>query len=333
MDNDQDVARNGEPADLVLEGGGVKGIGLVGAVSALFDKGYRFGDQGRIAGTSAGAVVGSLVAAGMTVPRMAEVMRELDYRRFRDGGPFGPVSRGVSLVTRMGLYKGRYLHRWVTEQLESCGVRTFGDLRLDDPGSALSREHGYKLVVVVSDVTSGHMARLPWDYWRYGLEADEQLVADAVCASAAIPFFFRPVHLKLPEDGQVAVCTDGGMLSNFPINIFDRPRGERPRWPTFGVKLSGKPPAGRWHANWAPVNGPLSLAKALVTTMANAHDRLYVDDPAVGARTIFVDTMGVKATDFSIGAGLRLELYERGRAAAAEFLADWDLEAYLDEYR
>jgi NTE family protein len=47
-------------ADLVLEGGGVKGIGLVGAYSALTDAGYAFH---RIAGTSAGAIVGALIAA------------------------------------------------------------------------------------------------------------------------------------------------------------------------------------------------------------------------------------------------------------------------------
>ena len=41
-------------ADLVLEGGGVKGIGLVGAISVLEEHGYVFH---RVAGTSAGAIV------------------------------------------------------------------------------------------------------------------------------------------------------------------------------------------------------------------------------------------------------------------------------------
>ena len=48
-------------ADLVLEGGGVKGIGLVGAIAVLEERGYLFN---RVAGTSAGAIVGALVAAG-----------------------------------------------------------------------------------------------------------------------------------------------------------------------------------------------------------------------------------------------------------------------------
>ena len=47
-------------ADLVLEGGGVKGIALVGAISVLEERGYQFR---RVAGTSAGAIVGALVAA------------------------------------------------------------------------------------------------------------------------------------------------------------------------------------------------------------------------------------------------------------------------------
>ena len=50
----------GNPVDLVLAGGGVKGIGLVGAVVKLMDAGYR---PYRVAGTSAGAVVGAIVAA------------------------------------------------------------------------------------------------------------------------------------------------------------------------------------------------------------------------------------------------------------------------------
>jgi NTE family protein len=66
-------------ADLVCEGGGVRGIGLVGAVEALDQAGYRFP---RVAGSSAGAIVASLVAAlqvaGEPVSRLADIMRTID---------------------------------------------------------------------------------------------------------------------------------------------------------------------------------------------------------------------------------------------------------------
>jgi len=47
--------------DAVFEGGGVKGIGLVGAVNEIEKAGYEFEN---LAGASAGAIVASLLAAG-----------------------------------------------------------------------------------------------------------------------------------------------------------------------------------------------------------------------------------------------------------------------------
>jgi NTE family protein len=193
-------------------------------------------------------------------------------------------------------------------------------------------ERRYKLVVITSDITSGRMVRLPWDYARYGLDPDDQPVADAVRASTAIPYFFRPYRMTVPTEGRTVFCTDGGMLSNFPINIFDR-RDGRARWPTFGIKLSAKPPANPWDGSWASVRGPVSLGKALVATMVNAHDRLELDYPDVCARTIFVPTDGVRATDFGLSADSRDRLYTSGRTAAQDFLATWDFAEYQRTYR
>jgi NTE family protein len=69
-------------ADLVLEGGGVKGIALVGAISVLEERGYEFRP---VADTSAGAVAGSLAAANAQAAELEEIMRRVDYRRFQDG--------------------------------------------------------------------------------------------------------------------------------------------------------------------------------------------------------------------------------------------------------
>ncbi|WP_203597617.1 patatin-like phospholipase family protein [Actinomadura bangladeshensis] len=316
-------------ADLVLEGGGVKGIALVGAIAEMEARGHRFGAPARIAGTSAGAIVGSLLAAGMPVPEMVRVMRGVDYRSFQDGSRFAVV-RGLSLLTTLGLHKGDALHRWIAARLRDCGVETFGQLKLDDPGSALPPEHAYKLVVVVSDISSGRMVRLPWDYERYGLDADDQPVADAVRASASIPVFFRPCRI-CREDGRRCVQVDGGMLSNYPITIFDREDRE-PRWPTFGVKLSARPQPGLFR-QWRGVRGPVGYGRALVSTMAEAHDRVQMDEPSIVARTMFARTGGVLATDFDLDAPTRDRLYAAGREAAARFLDHWDYDAYLARYR
>ncbi len=318
-------------ADLVLEGGGVKGIGLVGAVSVLHENGYRFHGNTRVAGTSAGAIVGSLVAARMPVPEMVNVMHELDYRQFKDSPPLGPFGRGLGLLTRLGLYRGDRLHDWIAERLAGCGVHTWADLKLRDPGRRLPPEQAYRLVVIVSDVGNGRLLRLPWDYGRFGLDPDTQPVADAVRASASIPFYFRPVRLPVANGPDRLLWTDGGMLSNFPVHIFDR-SDRRPRWPTFGIKLSAPPPTGVLGAG-TRVRWPLGLGKALLATMIAAHDRLDMDDPGVCARTMFVQTNGLNATAFDLSPETRDELYAAGRAAAAEFLSTWDFEEYLDNCR
>lgn len=322
-----------ETIDLVLEGGGVKGVALAGAVAALQRAGRSTGAVGRVAGTSAGAIVGALVAAGFTADDLDRTMREADVSSFRQSSRLGTVGNVISLVTRLGLYRGDRLHSWIEDQLASRGVRTFGDLRITaDPGSALPVDRRYRLVVVVSDISHGRMLRLPWDYQHYGLDPDAQSVADAVRASAAIPFFFRPTKL-IDSSGQSSVCTDGGMLSNFPIDLFDRRDGQPPRWPTLGIKLSTRPPSSPWPSDGPPVRGLVSLTKALITTMVNAHDRIFTDDPAVCDRVIFVDSTGADVTNFDLTDAAKDLLYNSGRDAAETFLQTWDFDRYLAKYQ
>jgi hypothetical protein len=66
-------------------------------------------------------------------------------------------------------------------------------------------------------------------------------------------------------------------------------RRHGPSWPTFGIKLSGQPASGaEQRRNGKPITGLLDLSWALVETMASAHDRLHLDDPAVLDRKVFV---------------------------------------------
>jgi NTE family protein len=320
-------------ADLVLEGGGVKGSGLVGAVEALVnrDDPYVFH---RIAGTSAGAIVASLLAAGCTLPELKKTMDELDFSLFEDVPSMFRRTKAlgsiIGLVFKEGMYVGDFLHTWIADTLAQHGVRTWADLKQDDPGSSLPPERRYKLVVIVSDASRGLMLRLPWDYLELlGVDPDEQLVADAVRASASIPFFFRPMRLKTDPKvtgHTVVVCTDGGMLSNYPIDIFDRTDDAPSRWPTLGVKLSARSSQSRSPWNGAETN--FSLAKSLLGTMMSAHDRIHVADPAFAARSVFVDTTGFAATDFLLKAEDKTKLYDNGHSAAIRFLSGWDWETW-----
>jgi NTE family protein len=156
----------------------------------------------------------------------------------------------------------------------------------------------------------------------------------------SIPFFYEPVRFKGKRaDGTTidSYLVDGGMLSNFPVDVFDRTDGKTPRWPTFGVKLSARPTQPleeKFH-----IDGVLDFAKAIVGTMTKFHDQMHIDDPAVLARTIFVDTFGVKATDFDIDEATQDLLYENGRTAATRFLEGgeqhraWDFGNFVSRFR
>lgn len=313
-------------ADLVLEGGGVKGIGLVGAVEVLAEAGYGFP---RIAGSSAGAVVGALVAGlqagGEPVLRLGELMAGLDYRKFRDRSLLGQVpvvGRLLSLLAEDALYQGSYLEGFLRSTLRDLGVQTFGDLRTQDPGS--SPEQRWSLVVTASDLTRKRLVRVPWDLPSYGMDPDEMSVAKAVRASAAIPLFFRPVQVG------GATWVDGGLLSDFPVGLFDRSDSLAPRWPTFGVRLTtrpGTPPVDH------PVRGPLAIAVAALDVLVTDQDAAYVDEPCTVRRTVFVPTDGVSAVDFGIDAARSQALRGAGRDAAQQFLAGWDEPSYLRECR
>jgi NTE family protein len=329
-----------KPADLVLSGGGVKGIGLVGAVVALMDAGYR---AQRVSGTSAGSIVGAVVAAAamgnqLGPEEVKELALQLDYHKFTDPGTLErlPVlGPSLAVLRGTGIYKGDYAHEWVRSQLKNLGVRTFGDLAIDDDN--LPAEQRYKLVVTVADVTTGQLVRLPWDYRRvYGLDPDEQSVADAVRASMSIPFFFRPVTLT-GSAGLTSTLVDGGILSNFPIDSLDRADRRRPRWPSFGVTVLPNLPEGndRVIPALAPIRllGPPHLLESVITTVLVGRDQAYLSQPWVNARTIRVDSTDVGFLDFDISDNEIEALYAKGYAAAEKFLSTWDWDGYLERFR
>ena len=303
-----------------MEGGGVRGIGLVGALTILAERGYSIH---RVAGTSAGAIVGSLVAAGMPLTDLRQCMETLDYHKFQDPGlidQLGLPGKALSLLFEQGIYEGDYLREWVDDCLDNLGVHTFGDLRLAKPWAQdLPPERRYKLVVVAADITRGRLVHLPWDYHLYGLNPDTQRVSDAIRSSMSFPFFYEPARLGASR------LVDGGVLSNFPIDLFDNTFD----WPTFGVKLSAKSEAVN---QINPTHNTLEFTLAILSTMLNARDAVHLDDPSVTSRTMFVDTTGVKTLDFDITAQQQATLYASGRHGAEKFLDTWNFSRWKTTY-
>ena len=325
------TAQPHRPFDMVCEGGGVKGIGLAGAYSVLEEQGYG---AVNLAGTSAGAITAALIAAGYSAVELEDiVLNEMRFRKFEDRTLVGRVpglGLPLSVLVRNGYCKGDYFLHWMRDKLKHKGVRVFGDL----PRPSEDPKFGSRLQVIASDLTTRQLLVLPRDAKRALGCAPEKLgVAEAVRMSMSIPLFFEPVQVHRH------VIVDGGMLSNFPVWLFDRAGGKPPRWPTFGLKLvepeSEQPVSKRMPR---PVRAPRGirgltlLLSGMLHTMLEAHDRMHIEE-AQYARTIGIPTLGVRTTAFDIGDELARELYNSGRKAAAKFLADWDFAAYVAKYR
>jgi NTE family protein len=327
----------GNFADLVFEGGGVKGIGLAGALATLEEREYR---PQNIAGTSAGAITAALLAAGYAAAELREIIVSLDYRQFQDRAwedKVPLVEHSLSLLLDLGLFEGDRFLEWIRERLTAKGVRTFADLVQDD--YADDPRYRSRLQVVASDVTTHELLVLPRDAGKLGIEPDALDVALAVRMSMSIPIFFEPVRFENPKTGQVHVIVDGGMLSNFPVWLFDCDDGEAPEWPTFGLLLVEPKPQVPLGARLPKAkmtgHGPTAVidyVKALAQTMMEAHDRMYVEQSNY-ARTIPIPTLGVGTTEFDLPRERALALYDSGRWAAEKFLATWDFDAYVAEFR
>lgn len=300
----------------VFEGGGVKGIALAGAVAAAEEKGAVFE---RVAGTSSGAIVAALIAAGYRGGELREIIRDMPFRRLAEQGGKGwkcfvPPLR---FLLRKGLYSAEPLESWIRDLLTAKGVRHFADL-----------PHG-KLRVVASDITEGRMLVLPDDLPKYGVEAGGFPVARAVRMSAGLPYFFEPATLGAGKN----VVVDGALLSNFPLWLFDRDdpspaKAGLParRLPAIGFQLVGK-------NEQAPrrITGPLTMLHALVATMLEAHDERYIEQ-SYRFRTVKIPTLGVRTTEFDLSPETAMRLYRSGLEAGRRFFGRWSLAGYQKSY-
>jgi NTE family protein len=324
-------AENEKRIDLVLEGGGVKGIGLVGALAVLDERGF---EPQNIAGTSAGAIAAVLTAAGYTPAELRAILLDLDFRSFKDEGwedRLPLVGAPISLFKDLGVFEGDFFFNWISELLAAKGVHTFADLVL--PEFSSEPRFRYRAQVIASDLTARRLLVLPQDADRFGIDPDELSVAEAVRMSMSIPIFFEPWSWKSEKDGSKHTIVDGGMLSNFPVWLYDD--GEEPAWPTFGLMLVEPEPSKDLGHRLPASDESDSLpefAKSLVHTMLEAHDRMYLEGAAF-VRTIGVKTLGVRTTEFDLSRSRADSLYESGRNAAEGFLADWDFERYKATFR
>jgi NTE family protein len=315
--------------DAVFEGGGVKGTAFLGALRCFADVGIRFR---KVAGTSAGAITAAVLAAGFSIDEMEQgILGPLDYEGqllrektswlIQNGSPSDDLANFQWLLARLvaagqeGQYRSEPFKRWLKGHLQSK-LTTFAPFA-ENRQAHLPWYQKRDLRVVVSDISNREMRVLPGDLHHYGESADSFEVAEAVRLSMSIPLFFEPGKLGN------ATIVDGGILSNFPLWIYDAELGQRPNCPTFGFRLQEKQEAAA-----EPVKGAFGILKAMIETMQVARDSHHTRQNDLG-RIIDIKIDNIPATKFDLTNEEKDKLYEDGYKAAKAFLQQWSWNEHL----
>jgi len=323
--------------NLVFEGGGVKGIAYVGAMQVLEEKGI-LGNINRVGGTSAGAINAVLFAAGYSIEETLKELKKLDFNDFKDDS-WGVLKDMNRLREEYGWHKGDYFRDWIGELLK----RKTGYANITF--KALKEFTGKELYVYATNIST-HFGEV------YSAEHTPRMrVVDAVRRSMSIPLFFRAIR-----DDRNDVFVDGGAINNYPVKIFDREKylhdtshkrfteyydkvnitltARSPNSSpyiynkeTLGFRLdSGKEIAVFRDGQEPPseiIDNFLDYTMALIGTVLDVQGsyHLHSDD---WQRTVYIDTIGVKTTDFDLPNPKKNELIAEGRKGAEQYLEWWE---------
>lgn len=307
---------NDKFCDLVCEGGGIKGIALLGAIYYLNEQGYEFK---KIAGTSAGAIVASLLAVGYKGNELKDILFNIDFKKFMDKTPLGKIpimGPLISILKNKGLFNGDVIENFLEEKFKAKGKTKFKDISIDGTSP---------LKIITSDITRKKLVVLPDDLKDYHIDDMEFNIAKAVRMSMSFPFAFTPVLIE--DNNNSSFFVDGGLTSNFPVWLFDVEG--IPRWPTFGLRLKSDD-EDKFTA--AKDTGLLKYLFNIIDTAISSNEEAYLNNKD-SVRTIDIPTFDINTLDFSLSQEKKKKLFNSGYNAAKEFLDKWNFNIYVENYR
>jgi NTE family protein len=181
--------------DLVLAGGGSRGIAHAGVLNALLEMGAPA--PSLVVGTSMGAVIGGLYASGMSPGALSQfIINEFDITEYLDSFAFklsGTMGKLIqtgqilgNVATRPGIDSGQRLLRLLEDLSRG---KTFADALIPFRCNAVDLSSGREVVF-----QSGSIAR-------------------AIRASMSFPGFFEPLW------DRDRCLVDGGLIDNMPVRI------------------------------------------------------------------------------------------------------------------
>jgi NTE family protein len=319
--------------NLVLEGGGIRGMAYSGAIKVLDEKGV-LSQVEKVAGTSAGSIVALLLSLGYTATEIDSTMRNLKIEQFNDGGG-GLIGKYKRAKRYYGIYKGDTFEAWLEDRIaQKTGNPLTTFLQLDSLTKVSKRFRQFYC-------TGTNLTKQQLAIFSAGTTPSMPLKT-AVRISCSIPLFYEPVlldstgtEIRVQVKGrQYDVYVDGGMLANYPINIFDSCKnGGNPlvcdsvvhNYQTLGLKLERDEQVKELtHSTNIPPYSISSLNDyfgAVLNLMMETMNRKPNLENEKN-RTIYIGYGNVASKPRKMSAKEKQMLYEKGVLAAETFFSN-----------
>ena len=317
--------------NLVMEGGGVRGLAYGGALKVLEQKGILKNIE-NVAGSSAGAIAGLMVALNYNSYEIDSVLQGLKIQEFNDGKFFAGEIRRVK--NQYGIFKGDKFDKWL------------GDLIANKTGNAditfaglnelhLSDKRFRNFYCTGTNVSRQRFEILSNKTWP------QMKLRTAVHISSCIPFYFVPIAINKKgeevslEDTtrEIDLYVDGGMLCNYPINIFDScTTGYDPfacndlvyNKETLGLKLERGDQIEQFEQNNTAI-APYNIKSikqyfgAVMNLMMEKLNRSSANLENEKGRTIYISYGDISGRPRKISNKEKMELHDNGVSAAQKF--------------
>ncbi|MFI0429892.1 patatin-like phospholipase family protein [Mariniflexile sp. HMF6888] len=199
----QNAEQNDVKIGLVLSGGGAKGLAHIGVLKVIDSLGIKID---YVAGTSMGAIIGSLYASGYTGKQLDSIFNEIDFDTL--------IKDDLPRVSKAFYERDNSEKYAVTLPFENFKIKL---------PSALSRgQNTYalfsRLTLHVSEINDFSKLPIPFFCIATDIETGQAVMLDSgnliqsIMASGALPSLFQPVTIN------EQILIDGGVVNNYPIN-------------------------------------------------------------------------------------------------------------------
>lgn len=212
----QSFSQQADYKNLVMEGGGIRGFAYVGAFEVLDSLGILKNIE-RVGGSSVGAIQAMLLATGYSADEMKAIAANVPLKKFTDGFFPGGFHR---LKKNLGFFKGAAVSAWIDTLIKN--KTGDADITFRQMHDKKEEKHYKDLYITGTDLT--YQRLIVFSFENY----PDMKLKDAIRISTSIPFYFEPVYMNdsgkicnSTDSGNIHVMTDGGLLSNYPLQIFD----------------------------------------------------------------------------------------------------------------